>query len=243
MKLKELFKSKKRTVVLSIVSVLLIAGIITAVILIPKKNNDEPIETENVTETETEVETIVADIPEDTETAEIVDITEVDPENIITPEETTAESETTSVKETEKAKETAKAETVKSAETTSSSGSVIIGGGETTQKTTYSCGVAGHHCQNEAAHAHICNLEIEGCPYCGSHSCKSFYATDEWGQSQYTPSLCPKYNIKNDPTEYCQDCGKKLGDGTNGTCVQYVNACYCTSCGKWVESFTCHSCN
>ena len=242
MKLKDLFKSKKRTIIISGIAILLVAGIITAVILIPNKNNDEPIETENVTETEAESETIVADIPEDTET-DTIDITEVDPENIITPEETTAESETTSVKETEKAKETAKAETVKSAETASSSGSVIIGGGETTQKTTYSCGVSGHHCQNEAAHAHVCNLEIEGCPYCGSHSCKSFYAVDEWGQSQYTPSLCPKYNAKNDSLYYCQTCGKPTGDGTNGTCVHYIEECDCPNCGKHVGSRECHTCN
>ena len=107
---------------------------------------------------------------------------------------------------------------------------------------TYSCGCANHHCQNADAHAYILNLELEGCSMCGSHSCPSFYATDEWGNTGYFPALCPKYNEKSDPLHYCQKCGKKIGDGSGGTCVEFINACNCPLCGEYVEARTCHTC-
>jgi hypothetical protein len=95
---------------------------------------------------------------------------------------------------------------------------------------------------NSETNAFIKNLEIQGCPYCGSHTCESFYAKDEWGNPCYTPSKCSKYDITKDPVHYCQECHKKCGDGSNGTCVQFVNACYCPICGKWVPARTCHTC-
>ena len=107
---------------------------------------------------------------------------------------------------------------------------------------TYNCGVPGHHCDGPETHAYIVNLEREGCPFCGRHDCPSFYAVDEWGNTCYTPSKCPKYDVHDDPVHYCQECGRKCGDGKNGTCVQFVNACYCPNCGEWVERFTCHTC-
>ena len=116
---------------------------------------------------------------------------------------------------------------------------IVIDGGEAEK---YDCGTAGHHCDGPETHAYIQNLELEGCPYCGKHDCKSFYAVDEWGNTCYTPSKCPKYDAHKDPACYCQTCGKKCGDGTNGTCVQFVNACLCPNCGERVGSFSCHSC-
>ncbi len=120
------------------------------------------------------------------------------------------------------------------------SSGVVIGGGE--QPKPYSCGVEGHHCDGPETHAFILNLELEGCPYCESNKCASFYATDEWGNTCYTPSKCPKYDIKKDSVYYCQDCGKKCGDGKDDTCVQFVNSADCPNCGAWVESRTCHTC-
>lgn len=35
---------------------------------------------------------------------------------------------------------------------------------------------------------------------------------------------------------------KGCGDGANGTCVQYVNACNCPNCGEQVPAWTCHYC-
>ena len=120
-----------------------------------------------------------------------------------------------------------------------SPGGVIINGGE---GDPYNCGTPGHHCDGPETHAYVLNLELTGCPYCGKHDCKSFYATDEWGNTCYTPSACPSYDVHKDPACYCQTCGKKCGDGTNGTCVQFVNACLCPNCGERVGSFACHSC-
>lgn len=117
-------------------------------------------------------------------------------------------------------------------------GGINIGGGAA----PYDCGTDGHHCNGPETHAYILNLEMKGCKYCGSHSCPSFYAVDEWGNTCYTPSECPAYDVHDDPVHYCQKCGKACGDGTNGTCVQYVNACNCPSCGEHVDSWTCHTC-
>lgn len=95
---------------------------------------------------------------------------------------------------------------------------------------------------NSETDAFIKNLEIQGCPYCGSHSCESFYTKDQWGNPCYTPSRCPKYDSTKDPVHTCQTCHKPCGDGTNGTCVEFVNDCYCPNCGKWVPARTCHTC-
>ena len=119
-------------------------------------------------------------------------------------------------------------------------GGIVIGGGEAPKP--YSCGVEGHHCSGPETHAYILNLELEGCEYCGSHNCPSFYGTDEWGNGGLFPKLCPKYDMHKDPVYYCQTCGKKCWDGTNGTCVQFVNSDNCPMCGEWVEGWTCHSC-
>ena len=95
-------------------------------------------------------------------------------------------------------------------------GGISIGGGVA----PYDCGTEGHNCDGPETHAYILNLELKGCKYCGSHSCPSFYAVDEWGNTCYTPSECPAYDVHDDPVHYCQKCGKACGDGTNGTCVQ-----------------------
>ena len=108
--------------------------------------------------------------------------------------------------------------------------------------TTYSCGTDGHHCDGPETHAYIMNLALKGCSRCGSHNCPSFYAVDEWGNTCYDPSQCPKYDIHEDPVHYCQECGKACGDGRNGTCIQFVSACHCPNCGEPVDRRTCHSC-
>lgn len=118
-------------------------------------------------------------------------------------------------------------------------GGITIGG---EPPAAYNCGVAGHHCDGPETHAYVTNLELQGCPYCGKHDCPSFYATDKWGNTCYTPSKCPNYEAKKDPAQYCQDCGKKLGDGRNGTCVQFVMADDCPNCKEHVDAWTCHSC-
>lgn len=106
----------------------------------------------------------------------------------------------------------------------------------------YHCGTPGHTCDSPETHAHLLNLEKDGCPYCGRHDCPSFRAVDEWGTAVYDPTCCPKYDVHLDPVYYCQVCHKPCGDGAGGSCVRFVNACHCPLCGKWVEAWTCHSC-
>lgn len=105
----------------------------------------------------------------------------------------------------------------------------------------YSCGKKGHHCDSKETHDFIVSLESKGCPHCGSHSCKSFYTYDEWGNACYDPTKCESYNAKSDPCEYCQECGKKVGTGSGDTCVRFTVDTKCPECGKSVKGKTCHS--
>lgn len=105
----------------------------------------------------------------------------------------------------------------------------------------YSCGKKGHHCDSKETHDFIVSLESKGCPHCGSHSCKSFYTYDEWGNACYDPTKCESYNAKSDPCEYCQECGKKVGTGSGSTCVRFTVDTKCPECGKSVKGKTCHS--
>ena len=105
----------------------------------------------------------------------------------------------------------------------------------------YSCGKKGHHCDSKETHDFIVSLESKGCPHCGSHSCKSFYTYDEWGNACYDPTKCESYNAKSDPCEYCQECGKKVGTGSGSTCVRFTVDTKCPECRKSVKGKTCHS--
>ncbi|OGO91729.1 MAG: hypothetical protein A2Y17_13280 [Clostridiales bacterium GWF2_38_85] len=83
---------------------------------------------------------------------------------------------------------------------------------------------------NSETNAFIASLEAQGCPYCGKHDCVSFYTKDEWNNPCYNPKKCPQYDKHEDPLYYCQDCGKPIGDGTNGTCSPKISGsdCGCT---------------
>ena len=109
------------------------------------------------------------------------------------------------------------------------------------QTTKYHCSNPNHHCTTPEDHAFIVSLEEQGCPICGSHSCRSFYALDEWGQQCYDIKKCPKYSEKDDPSIYCEHCGKKCGLGDNGTCVRFTVDTECPICGKLVKAKTCHT--
>ena len=218
----------------------LIIAIITLLgISIP--NLTKPTETPVIEPTSTVIETVKEEPPEteETQTEPSVAVTEesetkpAKTELIIT--EPKQETKPQTEKPKEQNKETPPAETEKV-----ESGGIVIG--DLTPTQTYSCGVAGHHCTGPETHSFICELEQKGCEYCGSHTCPSFYAVDEWGQGCYTPSKCPKYDIHADPVWYCQTCGKKCGDGRNGTCVQFVINCTCPNCGEQVKAWTCHYC-
>ncbi|MCM1508427.1 MAG: hypothetical protein NC177_15055 [Ruminococcus flavefaciens] len=111
----------------------------------------------------------------------------------------------------------------------------------TTEPKMYSCDSKNHHCATKEEHTFISSLESKGCSICGSHSCRSFYAIDEWGNNCYDITKCPKYSEKKDPSVYCEHCGKESGLGDKGTCVRFTVDTKCPGCGKEVKAKTCHS--
>ena len=243
--------SKKTTRI--IIGIIAAVFVIAAICIIAFSGGKAPEAPTSETETNTS-DVAVSDInPDDPETSEtsgsefdpdpIIDdpTDETDPDSVLTiPDETNPATPGTTTTG-EPAKDPVKPVTEK---TPTDDGDGTVSGGISigTQPEPYNCGTPGHHCDGPETHAYILNLEKEGCPYCGKHDCPSFYAVDEWGNTCYTPSKCPKYDVHKDPVYYCQTCGKKCGDGSNGTCVQFVNACHCPNCGEWVESWTCHTC-
>lgn len=240
-------KLSKKTAIIGSAAIILVFIIIIAVtLLIPKEpkniNTAAPSNTSGLTVAPTTDMPTIPDIteapsettPTEDSTGDLhVDLTPDKTEDVKTGSNSTskkAEESAEPIKPTTPAKEPDKSE-----------GGIQIGGGEpATEK--YSCGSPNHHCVNAENHAYILNLEKEGCPYCGSHSCKSFYAVSSAGTVGCNPKLCPKYNEKKDPVVYCQTCGKKCGDGRNGTCAQFINECDCPICGKHVKGRTCHTC-
>ena len=224
----------------------LIVGIIAVSILIAViignfvKNDTE----ETTTVPTTEIEEIIGDVVIDDDITENTDTSETTTEKgveIIKLEEPETTKPTTQ-KPTQQT-------TVKPAEPVTQGNPAgvsqgnnheIIDSGSDSVK-EYSCGKKGHHCDSKETHDFIVSLESKGCPHCGSHSCKSFYTYDEWGNACYDPTKCESYNAKSDPCEYCQECGKKVGTGSGSTCVRFTVDTKCPECGKSVKGKTCHS--
>lgn len=244
--MKKLLQNKK-TWIIGGCAVVLVIALILCIALAPGKSDppvDEP--TESTTDTTTpdaSTGDIVVDIQDETsETESGVDENgDVIPDGgglVIDPGKDTSTGTTTGEKVEEPAKPVQPTEP-KPDDTTSGGGIVIGTPGETP---VYSCGTANHNCENEDYHKGLLAREAEGCPYCGSHSCISFYTLDQWGHTFYDPSACPKYDIHSDPAKYCQVCGKKQGDGRNGTCVTFNIDIDCPNCGKHVKAWECHYC-
>ena len=245
-------KNKKKLFIISGSVIAVVLAVVLIVALSPKQpDTPEPPSTEESTKT---TDIVIEDPSESTEPAEETtdeneDTSKIEETSVIepdgkglTPVEEKKPEQGTQGKNTEK--ETT--EVVKPVEQTDppkqdepSSGGIVIGGNT---PEPYDCGTPGHHCDGPETHAYVLNLELSGCPYCGKHDCPSFYATDEWGQTCYTPSKCPSYDIQKDPVHYCQKCGKPCGDGSNGTCAEYNIDIDCPICGEHVEAWTCHSC-
>ncbi|OJU18288.1 MAG: hypothetical protein BGN88_00910 [Clostridiales bacterium 43-6] len=233
-----LFKNKKMTAIISgCLAVLLMVAIILAVNLHDKKL---PVNTAETVSGSTSSNVVIEEPDTTSGAANSTAIGIKDDGSGLTPPDgETGSSNSTTGKKAQSNATTAKVQD-SSTPAKDNSGGIQIGGGETTSK--YKCGCANHHCDSPETHAFVLNLELEGCPYCGSHSCPSFYGVDEWGNAGYFPKLCPKYDIKKDPVYYCQECGKKTGDGSKGTCVRFVKDCNCPNCGVFVKAGTCHTC-
>ncbi len=220
----------KKVLIGTIVGIVVVAVIIVAVIGLGKdENNTEP--TTGITTEEAVIE-IPTDIEDDTTEPETLveddDMLKIEDVDTVTEKPNTNENTVKvdkPVEENENRNDNAQG--------------IVIDGDDDTS--IYSCGVNGHRCHNKEAHNITTMLENKGCHHCGSHSCKSFYTTDEWGNACYDETKCPQYNVKKDPLKYCQDCGKPVGTGSNGTCVHFTVDTKCPDCNKSVKAKTCHS--
>lgn len=226
-------------------SVVALALVFTLVLFLPRNNNSPPIDSTQETSSPTPDTSITVEIPDDSEMPSVSkestgndikdDGTGLQPDEYISVDSgktTTGEKvqdTVPAVKEADPPKNTNKP----------NNGGIKIDDGNNIQK--YSCGSPNHHCHNEEAHAWILNLELEGCIYCDSHSCPSFYAINEWGDARYTPSKCPEYDTKKDAAEYCQVCGKKNGNGDDNTCQKWIIDFTCPTCGEVVKANKCHT--
>ncbi len=228
-----------------------ILAVILLITLLPKET-DTPTSSETEPTSKTS-DVVIDDLDMDTEpsdtsindekqTIEVDDpgLTPIDEKESSESENDTSTGEKSDTSTGEKADTTEKPVNEAKPETDKPEGGGIIIGGDKPEP--YDCGTPGHHCAGPETHAFTLNLEIVGCPHCGKHNCPSFYATDEWGHTCYTPSKCPNYDIHKDPVYYCQKCGKPCGGGTNGTCAEYNVDIDCPNCGEHVIAWTCHSC-
>ena len=81
------------------------------------------------------------------------------------------------------------------------------------------------------------------CRYCGRTDCISLKIEYDENDCLIDHRFdCPEYDAKKNPGVYCQICGRKTGDGTNGTCVWYIIDMNCPVCGEFVHAHTCHTC-
>ncbi|MDD4414859.1 MAG: hypothetical protein PHR14_10025 [Oscillospiraceae bacterium] len=240
--MKQFFKSKKFLAILS--GVVALALVITVVCVATSRKETVPTDTPDTSATESENDVIIDNPVSDTTNSAETTVSEIsDDGNALKPDENTPDTEgskNTGEKAQSNVTAAEEADPPADSKAEENTGGIQIGGIENNEE--YSCGAADHHCKTAENHAYLLNLELEGCPYCGSHSCLSFYAVNEWGFPRCDPTKCPEYNSQKNPIEYCQTCGKKIGSGQNGTCTQYINACDCPFCGEHVESRTCHTC-
>lgn len=85
------------------------------------------------------------------------------------------------------------------------------------------------------------------CLYCGQTNCAAKLSIDHNGYSEYDRTKCPAYNIKNDPSKYCQTCGWPNNVSSepdpNKRCHTVVNFdMECPHCGKMIYVGKCHHC-
>lgn len=245
--MKHLFKNiisksgKQNKIIAILIVAIIVVGVFIA-FMVGNFANKEPDTTtnESTTESTTLNEIVIPNETEENETEE----TKVNESEVLVLQEPTQQTATNSAKPNNTGSNTVnRAEPVKPAQPSgsvqSNKNEIVDNGNDSVKE--YSCGVKGHHCDGKETHDFIVSLENKGCPYCGSHSCKSFYTYDEWGNACYDPTKCESYSAKNDPCEYCQECGKKVGDGNRNTCIQFTVDFTCSDCGKKVSAWTCHS--
>ncbi len=238
--MKNLFKNKKIIIsISSALTILLIFGIVFSM----THQNNEFTPTESVTNASETSKDVVIDTPEnDNSTDETASIGEIEDDgNALKPDESIENTVSKTPGKEAETNATPKKETdapAQDPENNAENGS--RNDGNPPVEEAFSCGYTNHHCQNAEFHASLLNRELDGCPYCGSHSCPSFYAVNEWGYTKYDPALCPKYNVQKDSAEYCPNCGRKMWSPDNPTgCFSYLQDTQC-ECGEYVPANTCH---
>lgn len=230
--------SKQNKIIVTLIVGIIAVSILIAVMIghFTGKNTETTIR-----DTTTEVAETVGDILIDneiTDTSEAIENTAEKEAEVIKLNEPTTKK-TTTQNTTQQTNTVKTAEPVNQGNPSGNSYEVVDNGNDSVNE--YSCGSKRHHCDSKETHDFIVSLENKGCSHCGSHSCKSFYTYDEWGNACYDPTKCESYNAKRDPCEYCQECGKKVGIGSGDTCVRFTVDTKCPECGKSVKGKTCHS--
>lgn len=230
-------KHTKRIISMAM-AIIMVCTVITVFSACSKKSNEEPTE---APETTTEESTTVEEPTEE----EIPEITDEDVTTTEKQDETTTQKAEQTTKKEEPTTKRQEPVTQKKTEPTTKKEQPTTKKVEPTTKESssdkFTCTSPNHHCSTREEHKFICSLEDKGCPYCGSHSCRSFYTLDEWGNPCYDMTRCPEYSEKEDPSIYCEHCGLKCGLGDNGTCVRFTVDTECPICGKTVPAKTCHS--
>ena len=103
----------------------------------------------------------------------------------------------------------------------------------------YDCGVAGHDCRNAQQHVRF----TRPCQYCGlTLGCVGRIQTDELGFTVCDDNCCYSYDVKLDPSKYCQTCGKTKNSAHTEKCHRYLADTNCLFCGQPVKANTCHTC-
>lgn len=109
----------------------------------------------------------------------------------------------------------------------------------------YTCGFENHYCSSQRGHERLLQEIADGCYYCGTSECVSFYARNEQGLTQQDKYLCPEYDVYRDPWFYCQKCNMPkwttIQDHTK-CCFGYVRDTNCYYCSVWVGAEDCHTC-
>ena len=102
----------------------------------------------------------------------------------------------------------------------------------------YDCGYENHYCVSKSGHNKLVNAMAEGCPYCGSNDCVSFYARDNRGITKINYEKCPKYHNN------CEVCGlPENGESGEMVCTKSLTGKHpCPYCGADREANKCHHC-
>lgn len=115
-----------------------------------------------------------------------------------------------------------------------------------TECDNYTCGWEDHFCYSEQGHQSLLEEMARGCHYCGKTDCISFLAREKTGFTTTDTHSCPEYDVRKDPTEYCQNCGyPEWGQAKAGEiyCSKVLNHdLACHRCGEMRYVGQCHHC-